>query len=385
MEIKAGTGLLATVAVIALVCTQTWAQEGYVWREQSISTPPARSGHAMCFDSVRGEVVLFGGELDSLLEYGDTWTYDGSAWLSHGSSGPSPRSSASMAFDEARGMAVLFGGSVQTENGRVHYSETWLWNGAQWELATDEGPDPRNLRAMVYDSVRERIVLVGGVRYDADCDCWVHLQDTWEWDGSSWIESTAPPMPWANQTAFFDAEAGQTLVFGGSSSQGGGQMGDTYTFDGTDWTPAASDGPSPRMGAAGGYSEAKAFGVLFGGRECSACGPMEDLWVWRNQHWIEWTGVDVPPGREGVLVYDSNREVFVLYGGLVNNVGPLDDHWEFELCPVDLTQDGEVNTLDFLLFLGAWSQRDPVADWDSNGTINTLDFLAYLNEWVAGC
>ena len=44
-----------------------------------------------------------------------------------------------------------------------------------------------------------------------------------------------------------------------------------------------------------------------------------------------------------------------------------------------------VDTRDFLLFLGAWSLQDPLADWDGDGTVNTLDFLAYLNDWSAGC
>ena len=53
------------------------------------------------------------------------------------------------------------------------------------------------------------------------------------------------------------------------------------------------------------------------------------------------------------------------------------------VCRADLTGDGTVDTLDFLLFLGAWSQGDPLADWDGNGLLNTLDFLAYLNDWSA--
>ncbi len=56
-----------------------------------------------------------------------------------------------------------------------------------------------------------------------------------------------------------------------------------------------------------------------------------------------------------------------------------------DCCRADLTGDDQINTLDFLLYLGAWSQRDPLADWDGNGTVNTLDFLDYLNAWVAGC
>ncbi len=58
---------------------------------------------------------------------------------------------------------------------------------------------------------------------------------------------------------------------------------------------------------------------------------------------------------------------------------------ECEVCRPDLTGDGEVDTRDFLLFLGAWSLQDPLADWDGDGTVNTLDFLAYLNDWSAGC
>ena len=57
----------------------------------------------------------------------------------------------------------------------------------------------------------------------------------------------------------------------------------------------------------------------------------------------------------------------------------------FQPCLADLTGDGVVDTLDFLLFLGAWSQGHLLADWDKNGTVNTLDFLAYLNDWSAGC
>ena len=54
-------------------------------------------------------------------------------------------------------------------------------------------------------------------------------------------------------------------------------------------------------------------------------------------------------------------------------------------CPADLTGDGIVNTQDFLLFLGAWSISDPLADWNSDGIIDIKDFIAYLNDWVAGC
>jgi hypothetical protein len=54
-------------------------------------------------------------------------------------------------------------------------------------------------------------------------------------------------------------------------------------------------------------------------------------------------------------------------------------------CPQDLNGDGVVNTQDFLAFLTAWANADPLADWNGDGAVNTIDFLAYLTDWAAGC
>ncbi|MCC7389305.1 MAG: hypothetical protein IT431_11100 [Phycisphaerales bacterium] len=54
-------------------------------------------------------------------------------------------------------------------------------------------------------------------------------------------------------------------------------------------------------------------------------------------------------------------------------------------CRADLTGDGTVDTLDFLLFLGAFTSGDLIADWNRDGRVDTLDFLAYLTEWATGC
>ena len=54
-------------------------------------------------------------------------------------------------------------------------------------------------------------------------------------------------------------------------------------------------------------------------------------------------------------------------------------------CPADFNADGQVNTLDVLAFLNAWSAGDPAADFNDDGTVNTLDVLAFLNAWSAGC
>lgn len=59
--------------------------------------------------------------------------------------------------------------------------------------------------------------------------------------------------------------------------------------------------------------------------------------------------------------------------------------FEDQSCPADFNGDGQVNTLDFLAFLNAFSAGDPAADFNGDGVINTLDFLAFLNAFNAGC
>ncbi|MCC7387957.1 MAG: VCBS repeat-containing protein [Phycisphaerales bacterium] len=54
-------------------------------------------------------------------------------------------------------------------------------------------------------------------------------------------------------------------------------------------------------------------------------------------------------------------------------------------CPADFNQDGAVNTIDVIAFLGAWSAGDPSADVNHDGLVNTQDVIAFLGAWAAGC
>ncbi len=91
-------------------------------------------------------------------------------------------------------------------------------------------------------------------------------------------------------------------------------------------------------------------------------------------------GYDTPGNAEVVVLNDSRLYIADQQFGLqIVHIGSCLP------CAPDLTGDGVVDTLDFLLFLGAWAQGNDIADWDENGTINTMDFIAFLNEWAVGC
>lgn len=54
-------------------------------------------------------------------------------------------------------------------------------------------------------------------------------------------------------------------------------------------------------------------------------------------------------------------------------------------CPGDFNGDGNINTLDVIGFLNAWSAHAPEGDFNGDGTFNTIDVLGFLNAWSSGC
>src|SRR5437762_13881436 len=88
--------------------------------------------------------------------------------------------------------------------------ETPAWRQLPTTVAFD-GPSQRELHAMVYDARRGKTVLFGGIGSG-------DLDDTWEWDGVRWRQSTDPFRPPArdDHAMAFDARRGRTVLFGGA-------------------------------------------------------------------------------------------------------------------------------------------------------------------------
>ena len=232
---------------------------GYAWLQMASAGPAPRNLHAMTFDSARGQTLLFGGQSDSSL-LGDTWLWDGDMWYQILVGGPSARSGAAMAFDAAHGQAVLFGG----ENALGYAGDTWLWQGTYWLRASLSGPSARSGHAMAYDPIRERTVLFGGKGPASDGAAAGLLSDTWEWNGKSWTQAPPPGPPARYQHAMaFDAAIGRVVLFGGSNSNASLQ--DTWSWDGAAWKQIGNTFPSARSLHAMAFDAARNNIVLFGG------------------------------------------------------------------------------------------------------------------------
>ena len=197
----------------------TWEWDGTFWRLASTNGPTNRDNMGMAFDSHRGRVVVFGGN------YGFagpvpawTWEWDGIVWRVVATNGPSRRVNCAMAYDARRRVTMLFGGADGTTVEAPYRRDTWTWDGTDWTPVSVAGPTARDHHGMVYDTVRERVLLYGGWNDGTLPSFEEGLGDLWEWDGSQWIPSTPGPRHYSHAMAF-DSRRGEGVVFGGGRNR----------------------------------------------------------------------------------------------------------------------------------------------------------------------
>ena len=76
---------------------------------------------------------MFGGAGSGGTVYGDTWSWAHNAWQKRSpSTSPSARSGAVMAYDSNCGKVLLYGGEVSTQVTATYLKDTWLWDGHTW-------------------------------------------------------------------------------------------------------------------------------------------------------------------------------------------------------------------------------------------------------------
>jgi hypothetical protein len=354
--------------------SDTWEWDGAAWIERTPATsPPLRFGHAMAYDAARGRVVLFGGyDLLAGLALADTWEWDGNTWVEAAPAATPPgRYGHSMVYDSVRQRVVLFGGAGNDDR----LADTWEWDGRTWlERTPAASPPPRDFGACVYDGARGRAVLFGG--FDGASP----LADTWEWDGESWLERATATHPPARTwlTLAFDDGRGRTVLFGGYD--GSTPLGDTWEWDGSTWletTPAA--GPAPRAVGAMVFDRARGRAVLFGGFDGRA--PLGDTWEWNGTGWVDKTPTTSPPRRSShAAAYDDARRKTVLFAGYAGDAF-LADTWEWDgsvwarKTPAASPPSRVFHAMAYdrargrVVLFGGFGQRGPVADtWEWDGS-----------------
>lgn len=149
------------------------------------ATPAPRYSDAMAYFPATGETIVYGG-MQNATQFSDTWAWNGTGWLQKSPAhNPGQRVAHVMVYDSVRGEIVMFGGASITAGSQLN--DTWVWNGTDWiQRSPVHSPPIRANAAAAFDAVSKQVVLFGGTNVTGS------LNDTWVWDGSDWTQK----FPW---------------------------------------------------------------------------------------------------------------------------------------------------------------------------------------------
>jgi hypothetical protein len=261
------------------------------------TAPPAGQHAAYAYDSLRGRVVLFGGRsTEHVGSYYSTWEWRCGWTEVTPSVSPDVDSwCGAMSYDSLRDRMVLVG---------FYTDETWEWNpGARtWALVQAGGVGPRKRQGpgLAYDARRGRTVLFGGF----DNDGGTNLHDTWEWDGKAWVEMHPKTSPSDRSAPAMTWDSRRERVVMHTAFAGTGKDPDLWEWDGVNWSelvPASGEKPRYDANPAITYDPTGGRILAFGSATTNA------VWIWDGATWTEdyVGGGPKPQGRAyGVWVYD---------------------------------------------------------------------------------
>ncbi len=261
---------------------ETWEWDGTAWSSPTITTKPtATLGPGLAYDSTRHVTMLFAGANGT----SDPLEWDGGpSWRSSGSSATSPdmRYSTTMVYDRARNVLVVFGGIRQGGTSSINNGETWEWSAAGGFVnrMPAVSPPARRANVLVYDTARSRVVAFAGTAKAAG------QNDVWEWDGTSWLQRTPPLSPPARRgpCGAYDSARQVTVIFGGRpQNTNSSSLDDTWEWDGTTWKQGPP-GPPGRSSCAMTYDSKHDQIVMYGGSparmNAAASTAVAETWVY---------------------------------------------------------------------------------------------------------
>ena len=258
-----------------------------------------------------------------------------------------------------------------------------------------EPQPPRYYHSAIYDPVRDRMVVFGGLGPGSRNDVW-----TLSLAGSPTLTQLnpagTPPSGRAGHTAIYDPVRDRMVVFGGSPN-GASFYNDVWALSlagspvWTQLTPAGTP-PSARWGHTAIYDPVRDRMVVFGGYGGSS--PFNDVWALSlaaSPEWTQLTPTGTPPLRryDHSAIYDLVRDRMVVFGGYGG--GYFNDVWALSLTGspawTELAPDGTPPSARY----SHTAIYDPVRDdmvvfggWDGSTQLNDVWALSLASspEWT---
>lgn len=323
------------------------------------TSPSPRMNYQACYSPQSQRVVMFGGILQpgSSNSVDETWEYDGTTWIQRTPTlTPGRRIDGGCVYDGASHRVLVACGRTDDTAQSVSYTDTWAWDGSSWSQVS------ANHFRMLYGVSIQRpsrpMIGFGGSGSGDYNSLW-----EWGWDANSnqgtWSIADAGSIAQrTNYGAAYDARRDCVVVFGGMTANSRASATynqETWEWNGSRWVqrnPAVR--PSARGWCKLAYDEARARVVLYGGAD--ATNVFDDTWEWDGTNWILQTPVASPPGSYGHdLTYDAARRLTIAYGGLGTwDYGPVVAAGAVSFAPGCPTSAGGPLTLAPLPWAGPW-------------------------------
>jgi len=220
-----------------------------------------------------------------------------------------------MVYDPVRQRVVLFSGVAGGEP-----QETWEWNGKKWEMMRSQHrPTPaRTAVQMSFDPIRKRVLLFGGLSYIKNPSNGTSkeniLNDTWEWDGQDWKQLKPRTIPTKRYFGCMAADSvrKRIVMFGGARGIGGWRnlrgflLKDTWEWNGYNWVEMKPKlVPRARKSPGLAYHARSGKIVLWGGSD--SVGNAVDskhVYNWDGKNWTQITPKITPPTNGGLMISD---------------------------------------------------------------------------------
>ena len=277
-----------------------------------VAGPPRwRSGHSAIYDPFRHRMLIFGGRVDpSNPPLSDTWAFnlDDLRWelLLPSGQPPPPRADHSAIYDPVRDRMIVFGGA-NSDSSVWALSLSGIPSWSQISFSGVEHPQGRNDHAAVYDPVRDRMLIFGGmIPYETHVCVYPQVQaqylhDMWALDLSgtpTWAFLGYATSQFEGHSAIYEPDSDRVIAFGGHA------------------TEVYSCGPDC-------CTSATTFANL-----------LQALPAVDNSEWQTLVPANTPPTprSESSIIYDPFRKRVVAFGGFDQN-GSLNETWAIDLAP----------------------------------------------------
>jgi hypothetical protein len=315
--------------------------------------PEYRLSGSAVYDRVHQRMIVFGG-VNGFEERNDVWVLElaTAKWRRLWPTGtlPSVRRLHNAVYDPVHDRMIVFGGGTYTGFWNAN-NEVWaleLSGQPQWVKITPTGtpPIPRVASAAVYDSKRNRMLLFGGAYPNGSLlgDLWIlNLNGTPAW---TQLSPTSAIGPRAYAAAVLDSVRDRMVVMGGAQFGGGSgytSMSDTWTvpLTGGVFTELATIGTAPTA-----HSHTAVFDPLHdqmvtcGGFDTSTGQYLQGAWRLRfSTATPTWTrgplsGPLPPPGLGEAVEYDAVADAVRIFGGWGGNAATISQNtWTLALHP----------------------------------------------------